>query len=1019
MNAWTGAQGAAGVDSNMVTKQLRDLIEAIREKVDISAVIGRCVQLDRHGRGLCPFHQEKTPSFFVHCNGRYFHCFGCGVGGDVFRFLELYEHKSFWEALSELAGEAGVSLCPFTSDHRGQIEEERLIEDVLTATADFYHRPLTAEARRYLTEERGFTDDTIRRFKIGYAGGGLKEHLIQDLKFSEEICLTAGVLKQGEGKPARDFFSRRIIFPNIRHGRVVHLSGRSLDGREPKYLHLPGEIRYLFNEDALFADEVLITESPTDCIFAEQQGYRAVALLGKSLKAEHAAKFSRCRVIYLCLDGDDAGIAGARKVGKIIGERAKVIHLPDGLDLDEYLRKHGKTAFDALKKDAPDIFKFELRLIPADTPKTELPRVLEPLLKSLAQLEGVHAEAYLTHEIKPRFSLTNREINGYRKSISKFRGTGAPASGSDTAHANNGPGRSGPYRIEAGRICVERMTRLGAVTVPLCNFIARVTEELVLDDGVETTRSFAIEGELEDGTRLPLVRVPTAQFNGMAWVTQNWGRSAIVNAGSPVRDQVREAIQRLSPSAQQRRVFTHTGWREVDGKWLYLAANGALGCEEIEVDLGSGLSCYRLPKKPEDVVGAVRASLQLLELGPLTVTVPLFAGVYRAPLAAAFPLDFSLWLEGITGSLKSTLAALFLCHFGEFDRIHLPGTWASTANCLEHRAFTLKDVPFVVDDYAPCGLDARELEIKAARLLRAQGNLQGRGRLRADLTERPDYTPRGLIISTGEQHPTGQSILARTPIIEVQRSSIRLAALSEAQKNAGRLAHAMSGYIGWLAPQMRSLSALLRETFEGTRQRATKEGEHLRIPEALAHLWLGAHCGLSYAEEVGACAHAEAEDYRAQVWEALLSLGGTEGHLIESERPSRRFLGVLHTLLTQGRVRLLPRGEGARDAQSETPFIGWVDSESLCLVPDAAFQAVARFCRDTGEWFPVRQVRLMKDLAEEGLSECDPGRHTTTVNIGGRTHRVVRLRRKAVEALLGMEFPGGVTQVTGVTGFED
>jgi hypothetical protein len=103
------------------------------------------------------------------------------------------------------------------------------------------------------------------------------------------------------------------------------------------------------------------------------------------------------------------------------------------------------------------------------------------------------------------------------------------------------------------------------------------------------------------------------------------------------------------------------------------------------------------------------------------------AGAYRAPLAAALPLDGSLWVEGQTGSLKSTLVALILSHFGSFDRLHLPGAWSSTANQLERRAFVLKDTMFVVDDYAP-GADARDLEIKAQRILRAQGNLAGRCR---------------------------------------------------------------------------------------------------------------------------------------------------------------------------------------------------------------------------------------------------------------------------------------------------
>jgi hypothetical protein len=105
--------------------------------------------------------------------------------------------------------------------------------------------------------------------------------------------------------------------------------------------------------------------------------------------------------------------------------------------------------------------------------------------------------------------------------------------------------------------------------------------------------------------------------------------------------------------------------------------------------------------------------------------------------------------------MKSSLAAVFLSHFGDFDRLHLPGAWSSTANQLERRAFVLNDTLFVVDDYVPGGPDARELEAKAARLLHAQGNAAGRGRLRADLTERPAFPPRGLIVSTGEERPAG------------------------------------------------------------------------------------------------------------------------------------------------------------------------------------------------------------------------------------------------------------------------
>jgi hypothetical protein len=560
---------------------------------------------------------------------------------------------------------------------------------------------------------------------------------------------------------------------------------------------------------------------------------------------------------------------------------------------------------------------------------------------------------------------------------------------------------AGPYRVKNGEICVEQMKPHGPVHTPLCNFVARVDEELILDDGVEINRAFSISGKLALGGRLPPIHVPAPRFGSMSWVSEQWGFGAIVNAGSSTRDRLREAIQRLSPTPKLRRVFMHTGWRELDGEWVYLTAGGAVGREGFDVDLGAELSRYSLPRAPENSREAMAYSLKLLGLAPLTVTVPLFAAIYRAPLATACPLDLSLWLEGQTGSLKSTIASLFLSHFGSFSETSLPGAWSSTANQLERRAFVLKDMPFVVDDYAPCGMDARELELKASRLLRSQGNLSGRGRLRADLTERAAYPPRGIIIGTGEQHPSGQSILARTMLIELDRSRVNLAALSEAQRARSILPNAMAGYVLWLMPQMDKLPGLLRQAFDQTRGTGVFADQHLRIPASFAHLWIGIDCALSYATEIGSISKSEADAVRSQSSNALREVALRQAQSVEGESPSRRFLSVLATMLTQGRVVLFARELDPTSHSGNAEIVGWCDDEFIYLMPEAAFNSVARFCRETGEFFPIRSERLLRDFSKEGYSDCVEGRNTAVVTLGGRKRRVVRLRRDRVEELLG------------------
>jgi hypothetical protein len=330
-------------------------------------------------------------------------------------------------------------------------------------------------------------------------------------------------------------------------------------------------------------------------------------------------------------------------------------------------------------------------------------------------------------------------------------------------------------------------------------------------------------------------------------------------------------------------------------------------------------------------------------------------------------------------------------------------------NQLERRAFVLKDVPFIIDDYAPLGADARELEAKAGRLLRSQGNLSARGRLRSDLTERAGFPPRGIIIGTGEQHPPGQSILARTLLIELERSAVDLVKLTQAQRNASRLPHAMGGYLLWLGPQMGKLPSLLKESFTKARARSVGDG-HLRIPGALANLWLGLDCALQYAQEVRAITGPEYETLQSKCWTAIANIGASQARCVEAERPSKRFLSVLATLIGQGRAILFQRDCVASGNGGNAAVVGWQDEEFVYLVPDAAFQSVARFCRDAGEYFPIRSERLWRDLNQEGISDCADGRNSTTATLGGHKRRVAKLRRDRVEDLIGEAWPGFPSQ---------
>jgi DNA polymerase-1 len=243
-------------------------------------------------------------------------------------------------------------------------------------------------------------------------------------------------------------------------------------------------------------------------------------------------------------------------------------------------------------------------------------------------------------------------------------------------------------------------------------------------------------------------------------------------------------------------------------------------------------------------------------------------------------------------------------------------------------------------------------------------------------------------------------------LLELDRSAIDMVALSEAQGTSDALPHAMAGFIEWLAPQMDALPELLRRAFEETRYRATTGGEHLRVPGIVANLWLGLDCGLRYAQELGAISETEASEMRSRCGSALEDTGLRQAISVEGERPTRRFLSILATLLAQGRAVLLTRDSRPDSYNGPNSFVGWQDNDSIYLVSDASYQAVARFCRDSGESFPVRSERLLRDFNREGVSECAAGRNTTTTRLGGQKRRVLKLRRDRAEELLGEALPG-------------
>lgn len=594
---------------------------------------------------------------------------------------------------------------------------------------------------------------------------------------------------------------------------------------------------------------------------------------------------------------------------------------------------------------------------------------------------------------------------------------------------NPAPATDGGYRIVDGRICGWKAGLFGGDYVPLCNFQAQISEEIISDDGLLERGELELRGYVDDGTVLPPVRVSAARFPRMEWVISNWGTKAIVVAGQGNTDRLREAIQRLSPNVHRRREYIHSGWRRIDDRWVYLTAGAVIDAngtvDGIAVRLQGSQERLALPAPPtgDELRQAIRASIDLLDVAPDAVTAPLLGGTFRAPLNEVRQADSGIIVHGQTGTGKSEVVALHQQHFGaDYDRLNLPASWESTANALEAQAFRFKDAVLVIDDYVPTGdpRDDRVLNQKMGRVARGGGNRSGRGRMNADGSLRPDYQPRAQIIVTAEDLPRGQSILARNTLLELRHGDVHLGRLTIAQRQArdGIFTKTMAGYIQFLAGRLDTIRDEIAEQLATIRDAIRTPSMHGRTPEAAAQWLVGWHYFTEFAESAGAITPEESRALWHRVETAITGVAGRQAEHHQAEDPVARFLQSIEAALANGdahidsaagdepdnpaawgwELRRVGTGDFETDRWTRRgQLIGWQRGEDLWLEPEAAFAVAQAMAVRTGSPIAVQPRTLYKRMAERKLIvSADDGRNTLKQTLAGARRRVILISTRHI-----------------------
>jgi DNA primase len=428
-------------------------VEEVRRTADIVRVVSEHVALKKVGsswKGLCPFHNEKTPSFNVRSEPAIFHCFGCGVGGDVFKFVMLHERVSFPEAVESLARRFGLPVPERGGAEAGEGRKER--EEILAlmeAAAQHFTRTLwTApgtKAREYLLG-RGFRKETLERIRAGAARDAWDDvFLALKGRFSIEALMTAGLILERQDKSGHyDRFRGRAVFPILNEtGKVVAFGARSLDGSEPKYLNSPetpvySKSRILYGlswaKEAIRKEgRAVLMEGYLDVARAlEAEVGAAVATCGTALTSFHGRLLRRFTdKVVVSFDQDEAGQKAARKSLDVLmeeGLRVHVVELPAGHDPDSFLKEQGGSAYAQRLDGAPEAMEWMIRRAAAEhdtrTPAGKA-AYLQAILPVLVKIDSAVERAAWLPRISERGGLDEAAA---REELRRALGTGASVS---------------------------------------------------------------------------------------------------------------------------------------------------------------------------------------------------------------------------------------------------------------------------------------------------------------------------------------------------------------------------------------------------------------------------------------------------------------------------------------------------------------------------------------------------------------------------------------------------------------
>lgn len=562
-----------------------------------------------------------------------------------------------------------------------------------------------------------------------------------------------------------------------------------------------------------------------------------------------------------------------------------------------------------------------------------------------------------------------------------------------------------PFYVQDNCTYMTKVIKGKETEIKLCNFTAKIIEDITCTNGVENERFLSIVGKDENGKSLRKITVPLKNFSQLDWAQEYWSMNCVIEAGYGNRDNLRQAIQSTAKFAETKTIYGTTGWWKTADGWKFCMP----GNSESEVELTEKTKGFSF-KIDSDVTETINVMKVFpYSVAPRSIMFPMLSYTLGSILntfmaKAGKEAKTVIMLYGKTGSMKTTLSLLINSLFGRFNEDNIPMNFRDTPKSILNYCFTLKDCAVVIDDYHPgSGREQSTQDATTQALIRGICNREARGTLDKNGKQRAAKRPQCNVVMTAEYLPNvGESGTTRFISLELKPGDINLSELTKYQSYAddGVLSH-----FTFLATEMlkekylckekgvKELLEKLKSTFLSNRKFFKSKSDEMnfnirpRLCDDLANLKIGFELYCDTLIYYDGITEEKKTEMINELDDILLRLALSQQSLTETEQPTEIFIRKLRSLIDVGKVNVIDRMKIVFEKPKN--LIGYFDDDNYYFESDEAYAAVIKACNDVGEHFPLTQKALIKALKNENISICSKGECTKNVRVFGTPKRLL------------------------------